>query len=278
MSLLNSESAPTGQSETTPPAGNSPTQTTAPTETKSWHESLPEDMRADATLKNFKDVASLAKSYLSAQSMIGKKGVVLPAENASDDEMQAFYKNLGRPDMDKYTLEAPKDYEMPEATAAQLKELFFKQGVMPKQAKGILDGYSKIQAALVTEYQAKVTSQREEALGGLRKEWGNGFEKEVAYAKVAAKEFGGDEFIAALDKRGWGDDPLIIKTLAKAGKLLGEDRIRGESSGSFGQTPAEIIKEHEELQGKMFSMNTRDPQYAFVQKQVMELAQKRYGN
>lgn len=37
---------------------------------KSWLESLPEDVRSDPSLKVFKDVSGLAKSYVNAQKMI----------------------------------------------------------------------------------------------------------------------------------------------------------------------------------------------------------------
>ena len=64
-------------------------------ETKTWRDSLPDDLKNNATLANFDNVENLAKSYVHAQSVIGKKGVIKPGEKASDEEWGNFYKELG---------------------------------------------------------------------------------------------------------------------------------------------------------------------------------------
>ena len=52
------------------PSGEAPT--TAPVETNTdWRSTLPDDIKADESLKHIQDVPSLAKSYIHAQKMVG---------------------------------------------------------------------------------------------------------------------------------------------------------------------------------------------------------------
>ena len=48
------------------------TATEAPAAEASWRDSLPEELKTNASLEKFSDVSTLAKSYINAESMIGK--------------------------------------------------------------------------------------------------------------------------------------------------------------------------------------------------------------
>src|ERR1043166_4213884 len=54
----------------------------------SWRDSLPDDIKGNATLANVQSVQDLAKGYIHAQGLIGKKGIIPPGDKASDEEMQ----------------------------------------------------------------------------------------------------------------------------------------------------------------------------------------------
>lgn len=235
MSTALTGSEPTGQ-----PA---PDQSSGNPATTSWHETLPEDLKSNGSLKQFKDVASLAKSYVHAQSMIGKKGVVVPGEKASDEEWGAFYKGIGVPDLDKYEIALQENEGVAPESLAKFKELAHKNGLLPKQAQALFGSIVEQEKQSRAAKMEEQTRTLNEQIGGLKKEWGEGYEKQVAFARVAVKELGGEEFSKYLDESGMGNDVNLIKVMAKVGAMLGEDKIRGEGGGKFGMTPAEINSE-----------------------------------
>lgn len=240
-----------------------------------WYESLSADVKSNGAIRQFKDVESLAKSYIHANAKISQKGVIVPGEKAPDEEWQGFFKSIGVPELDKYEIKAPEGKVQPEMLT-KLKETAHKLGVLPKQAQALLEFQLKAQEEAQTTATKQFQTKIQADIEGLRKEWGDGFGKQVAFAKAAARELGGEETVAHLDKTGLGNDAVLIKLLAKAGALLGEDKIRGEGGTTFGKTPAEIVREHEEMQGKLWGMAPSDPQYATVSKRVEDLAQLRW--
>ncbi len=239
-----------------PPPGNTPPPTTPPG-TASWRDTLPDDLKNDVGLQQFQSVENLAKSWRSAQDMVGKKGVVVPGEKATDEEWKSFYKSLGQPDADKYSLTTPKETPTNAEFLKGFKETVMKGGLLPKQAQAVLD-FCFIQEQTAIEAGKKAfQTQTQEALKGLKTEWGQGYDKQVGFARAAVKEFGTPEDIAYLNESGMGDNPHLIKMLAKAGALLGEDRIRGDGgSGKFGKTPQETQREINDIMG-----NTAHPYF-----------------
>lgn len=252
-SVLGSEGA--GQSATQTPASGNPGGTPASTGTqtsaapvsdapKSWRDSLPEDIRENPTLKNFSDVANLAKSYIHAQSAIGKKGVIVPGEKASDEDWQNFYKSVGVPELDKYEVKLPQDRNANPETIAKFKEAAHKAGLLPKQAQEMLGWYSEYEANAVKAHQEATQANLTKELDGLKKEWGEGYDKQIALARMAVREVGGNDFVEYMNKSGMGNDPQLIRFMAKMGKALGEDKLRGDTSGRMGgMTPEEINDE-----------------------------------
>ena len=77
----------------------------------SFRDSLPEDLRDHASLKDFNDVGSLAKSFVHAQSMIGSDKINLPTDKSTPEQWSQFYKELGRPDsVDGYDVSSARGY------------------------------------------------------------------------------------------------------------------------------------------------------------------------
>lgn len=240
MSSVLTGSATTDNSTSNPGnAGNPPT-TPDPTATPpTWHASLPQELQDNPSLKLFTDVGGLAKSYLHAQQSLSKKGIIPPGEKATEEEWHGFFKQIGLPEADKYELPIATDKKMDAEFIKSFKETAHKQGILPKQANAIL-----AMMAERTENKTKQTIESHEneikaGIDGLKKEWGQGFDKQINLAKMAVKESGGPEFAAWLEKTGLGNDPTFIKVMAKVGSFIGEDKLRGAASGAVGSTPAE---------------------------------------
>lgn len=213
--------------------------------TASWRDALPEELKNHGGLAQFQDVPSLAKSYVHAQSLIGKKGVIVPGEKATEEEMNAFFDGIGRPALDKYEVKAEG---MDENFLKAFKEHAHKMGVLPKQAQGFLEWYKGKTTEAQTALKEAKAAETKLALDNLKKEWGQGYDKEIAYAKAAVSE-AGPEFAQYLEKSGLGDDPGVIKAMSKLGRFLGEDKLRGMGTGSFGKTPSEIQGEINSIMG-----------------------------
>lgn len=199
----------------------------------------------------FTDVPSLAKSYLHAQEQISKKGVILPGQNASDEEWTQFYKSIGQPEADKFDVKLPAETKINQEFVKAFKETAHKSGLLPKQAQGMLDWYLQSEKTFATEAHKQLVAEQEKGLGALKSEWGQGYDKQVAYARAAVRELGGPDLSKYLDDTGFGNDPQLIRLMAKAGALLGEDKIRGDGAGKFGKTPDEIRKEINSIMGNM---------------------------
>jgi hypothetical protein len=266
--LTDNNSTPPPASSTPPPAGNPPAQT-------SWRDSLPEDLKGNASLSKFSDVANLAKAYVHAESSIGKKGVIVPGEKSTDEDWENFYNQIGRPEKDKYSFDLPKDKKLNDETIGKFKEVAFKSGILPKQAKALVDWFSEHEENTLKNVATERENAHKLGIDNLKKEWGQGYDKEIGSARVFMKEVGGDEFKQYLESTGLGNDPVMIKFLAKAGKLLGEDKIRGEAGDNrMGMTPDEIQKEIANLSTNPEYTDASHPKHKLTVEKVAQLYQK----
>lgn len=247
---------------------------------QTWRDSLPEDIRQNPALLPFSDISGLAKSYIHAQSAIGKKGVIPPGEKASEEEWANFYKSVGVPELDKYSLSLPEGRKFDEGSVGKFKALAHKHGLLPKQAQAIFDHL--VNEETEARKASAIQSQREmeEQIGGLKKEWGQAYDQQLNLAKQAVKKFGGPEFAAYLNESGLGNNVQIIKFMAKMGSMMGEDKLRGDGgSGSFGGTPKEIQAQIDKVMGnpKHPYFDSGHPGHKNALREMEELYQKLYS-
>ncbi len=223
---------------------------------KSWLESLPEDIRKDPSLQLFKGPEALAKSWVSAQKMIGADKVVIPGEKATEEEIAAFHTKLGRPESaDKYEFKLPEGVTLDESMAKSVKEVAFKAGLNPKQLQSLVewDAQNKIEQAKAagTAHQTELRGLLDaykQTLGGDEK-----FNATVDKARTAVRALAPDEFKAFLRDSGVGSRPEAIAFFAKLADMMGEDKIRDGTGVPFkNEDPHALQKEIEDLEGKMY--------------------------
>jgi hypothetical protein len=227
---------------TTPAAATTtPAVTTSNPTASTWRESLPEDIRNENAFSVFSDVGGLARSYLNAQKLVGAEKIPVPGKHATDEDWNQIFAKLGRPDSpDKYELDLPKEAKVNEDFVKEFKAQAHKLGFNPKQAKELLGWYQQKNETFEKQYIETQTRKQQEAVDGLKKEWGQGYETEVAKAQAALQEYDDDSLKLSehLATTGYGNDPVLIKFFAKLGKSLGEDKLRGNGAVSMGMTPA----------------------------------------
>lgn len=244
-----------------------------------FFESLPEDLRSEPSLRNFTDAASLAKSYVHAQRMIGADKIPLPGKSATNEEWRSVYKRLGLPDTpDNYDVKTTG--KMQDSDFASFKNVAYEAGLNSKQAQAIAslyeDNVSKSQeAAQQRTQEAKFAAEQE-----LREEFGKAFEQKLQRAQSAAKVLiGGTEMFDSIqlsDGSLLGDHPAIIRMFATLADQIGEDSLEGATSETV-MTPSEAKQQIAEMTAKGSPYWDKfHPQHDEAVKQVLYLREFMY--
>lgn len=236
--------------ETTQDTGSQEVASAAPAASIGFFDSLPEDLRAEPSLRNFTDPVSLAKSYVHAQRMIGADKIPLPGKSATDDEWRQVYKRLGAPDSAKgYDFKVGADV-MRDTEIEAFRTAAFEAGLNSKQAGRIaqfLEGTVTQSRAAMEEGADAVRYAGEQEL---RQEWGQAFDQQVQLAHKAAVTFLGNtdllDSVELADGRLLGDHPAIVKMFANLAKEIGEDNLLGDAS-ELVMTPAEAQNKISEM-------------------------------
>lgn len=216
------------------------------TEGGDWREGLPEDIRSDASLEQFKDVGGLAKSYITTKQMVGNS-IQIPDADASPEEWdERFCAKLRPPTPEEYELKRPEpvngavyDEDLEKAFRGAAHQF----GLHPRQAQGLLDWYNEHQGGLIGQYQQNM----EEGVAALKQEWGADWDRKSALANSFVKTHGGDEVQKVFNDTGVGDHPVLIKFFAELGEAVEETTSpsKERTEGTVGS--AEIQKKIAEV-------------------------------
>ena len=210
-------------------------------------ETLPEDIRGEAAFRDIKDLGTLAKSYLSAQRMVGNPNAYakLPTGPDDADGYNALYAKLGRPEAPAgYTLTAAEGVTVDDALKGSFAEAAHKSGLTPQQAQGLMDWWNGTAKGAGDAAEQARTAAAEKTVGELKREWGAAYDQNLSYAKQALDHYGGQDLQKELDGNGLGNSPVLARTLAKLGQQLQEDGVIGKGgSGGSAKSPAEASQE-----------------------------------
>lgn len=212
-----------------------------------WLASMPEDLKGAKTLSKFKDTEALARSYINAERLIGQDKIPVPK---TDEDFINTMRRLGAPDApDKFTFD---EKVAPESVRADIKAQlpWFKQvateiGLTPKQAEKLVAAYGTNIAAQISQMHANDEYESSAALAALRKEWGADTDRQITVAKRALGHFLSPQLQTRLIQAGFGNEPELIKFLAKVGndrmEELGIDRT-GRDAVNVNSLKDEISK------------------------------------
>jgi hypothetical protein len=222
-----------------------------PTETPDWRAGLPPELAGDKSLASYKDLPSLAKSHVELQKMVGGS-FRLPAKDAKPEEVNAVRAKLieagfidATPESpDKYDLKVPDAVKMDEKITSGFKAKAHKLGMSTAKAQELLDWYGEHVGGVYSQMDVDAAKAKVE----LEKELGpEGLKRSLGLAHAAARELGGEPFLAYLDASGLGSHPTMVKVMARVGAILAEDKvIDGEIAGTM--TPAEAKRKIAEIQ------------------------------
>ena len=229
--------------------------------TDDWKSSLPEDLRMDPSIANAPSVESMAKSYVSAQRMVGLDKIAVPTEHSTDEEWTQVYDKLGRP-------ETPGGYDLqmnnvPEGLEAnpQLVDWFagtaHEIGLTPKQAQALADKYNVMAGEVEQspdDQALQADAKEQEGIRSLQKEYGRAFDTKIGTAKAVLSQYGGDDLLGLKldDGTSLASNPALVRTLVNIGDFmqgkLGEDTLRDAKTGGNAMTPADAQRELSQIQ------------------------------
>jgi hypothetical protein len=216
-----------------PPAAAAPAQADAAPE---WMSGLPDALKGEATLKLFKDVPTLAQSYLETRKVIGHDKLPLPKDDDDKAGWERVYNTLGRPETaDKYDLpvaegDDPKFMDNFKAAAHGA-------GLSQKQAKGLVEWVNQQWKEMATADQAARTAKLTQEQSALKAEWGAAYDANDAIAGKAAVRFGmtDEHFKAFREAMGFA---AAMKFLHTIGIAIGEDQFTHGEKAPVAMTPA----------------------------------------
>jgi len=260
MSEANSQT-----STTTAAAPATSAQNAAATQTPSWLDSLPEDLRSEASLANFAKAENptreLARSFVSTKKLLGHPPehiIKLPSDSDLKSEAWSgkggIFDRLGRPESpEKYALSLPEGVDET-VVPAEFQETFKKTahsaGLNAAQAQMILETIAATTAASQKAELENVGNEIKQGLESLRKEWGTAFEQRKVLADRVLREHGDNDLAALLSTTGLAQHPSILRLLGNVGaQYLAEGRVPAASgSSSDGSlTPSMAKAEHGKL-------------------------------
>lgn len=266
----------------------------------SFIDSLPEDLKSEPSLSDFKDLSGLAKSYVSAQKMLGSS-IRIPTEEASPEAREEFYSKLqsvpgvvripedgnlndlynklGRPeDASGYNLTVEGDLDAQSIEA--FKGMAHQLGLNNDQLNKIVE-FDKMRA---DSYMEGMNNYREEAVNTLRKDWGPDFDSRMTGAKEVLKSYAEKypEYVNELmdGRNPFGNNPVIIKALSELHSVMQEKgAVTGSSGVKYGLSAEDAQNQLDDIRSNPHHAyyNVRDPSHEAAVAKVNKLYSTIYG-
>jgi len=169
----------------------------------------------DDRLQHLPDVASLAKSYVHAQWLIGRQRLAVPADDAPAEEWQQVFTQLGRPaESDGYDLAIPELLDaalQPDADSLdEFRHAAHGLGLLPGQVQGLFDWFLDRSGDQMAAMQARVV-------------WGERTDANRVRALDFAHRVGGVDTTVWLGDTGLDWQPRLLSLLFEGARAGGED-------------------------------------------------------
>ncbi|WP_250311000.1 hypothetical protein [Rickettsia endosymbiont of Oedothorax gibbosus] len=185
----------------------------------SWLASLPEEIRKAESLSKFKDVSSLAQSYLEAEKSLNQR-VVVPKSEASEEEWRKFYCRLGLPEDKKYTDKRSKEDE---EYLARYEEMFYQSGLSKKQGEKLLENLYAFSQDLQKQQQKAIEQASHSNIDWLKNNYGKEFDSKMTVMQAALSKFGTKELAGLIEESSYS--PALVDLLVRVGETLKSDSL-----------------------------------------------------
>ena len=197
------------------------------TSNESWINQLSEEYRSNPNVNKYQTLDEAAKGLINQASLIGKKGLVKPGENATQEEIDSFYNAIGRPvksDMYKYEpIEGapPVDDE----ALAGFQEFAHSKGFNQEQFQDLVAyDLQRQQSAQEALEQEKIQEASQTQMDLINEMGEIEYKAFLKNASNAANNLG---LYDVLVDNGLAGNKEVLKALANANKHLGSSSMVG---------------------------------------------------
>lgn len=255
---------------------------------ETWHSKLPEDIRADASLIDFKDESEMismpvnvARSFINTKKLVGRDKIPMPK---TEEEWNETYKRLGRPEtaalydlpinetINNETLKAALSDD-----AAWFRDVAHKIGLSEKQATALFTGYGNRTVESLSRIDTNAENVFREAEIELRTSYGNAFEGKMVLMNRAVEEIGGTEFKELVKGTDIGRHPAFIKAFVKVGEMIAEDLGIDKTTGAISETPEGLQEQVQTLMALPEYFDATNPAHKVTVAKVQKLMQRIHG-
>ncbi len=207
-----------------------------------WLSVLPEELKSAESLTKFKDVSSLASSYLEAEKTLTSR-VAIPKPESSDEEWHKFYQKLGLPEDKKY-LEQRKAED--EEYLSKYEEMFYQSGLTQRQGKKLLEHLYSFSGDLQKQQSEKLEQTRLANIDWLKSNYGNEFDNKMTVMQATLSKFGTKELASLIEESSYS--PALVDLLVKVGEVLKSDSLVTGSESPVIAGSAAALKEIKRLE------------------------------
>lgn len=178
-------------------------------------------------LSKFEKIGDLAKNYLELEGKLGSS-IVKPGKDASDEEKEAYYRALGKPESaDKYSIDG-EDAQM-------FRELAYKNNLTDEQAKALYASLKEVGKNALEQQKAAFAQQAHDTQAALQNEYGKDYPTKIEMLKRGVAAYGGEKVGAKLQQAGLLGDLDIVKMFILLGEQSSEagasTRNQGKANG-----------------------------------------------
>jgi len=205
----------------------------------SWKDGLPDDLKSAKSMASVNSVEDLAKGFVNAQSVIGRR-----FEDLTPEQRSQYYSDQGRPQSaEGYEFDTPDGVVVDQAAQDWYKNAVFERGLDNDTANGLYGDYMAMESEKIAQAEQLQQIQSDNDFKQLKQDFGPAFDERVTLANRALTEFGGEEAVQQLADAGLSNNPTVVKMLANAGMMLAEGKFtEGSSTGKFGMTSEEATQ------------------------------------
>lgn len=217
------EGAPSesGAGETPPSGGGKPAY-------PGWHDQLPVHLRGNEALGDMSRTDVVAR-YIELREKDGST-IAIPGEGATQDEIDAFHRKLGRPEAPgEYVLQKPADWptNVPwnQGEAMQFAEISFAAGLTKDQAANVWSRLMTSAKKTLLAHSGATNDQLAAWNEELSASFKDKVEQALNTANRAAEQLGEPALLAKFKEAGLTRYPPLVRALNKIWSAIGPERI-----------------------------------------------------
>ena len=224
--------------------------------TPDYLSSIPKELRDNKAFLEHEDLSSFLKKSLADSDKLAsfdlEKVLNIPDDEASDEDREAFYQKLGKPEtVEGYELDdpgfpdgLPRDAEL----EGHIKAMAHKVNMPADMLKQFVGLYNDHVSGLFAAVKEADQKELKENTNALKTELKDGYDEFMIKGQRAAIKLGGEELITLFKDCGIEAHPTIVKAFGNLGGMISDDSaLGGSGTGGGGEVKPKGFDGNERL-------------------------------